>query len=119
MSFNNLYKKHEGKFAAQTIALRREIDSIVNKMNLKVFRNKYVGHFGLDENLGQNKIAASITNNELKNLLGKSQKLINMIITDAGLRPKGHSLAYYTEIPEKRSTSVFLNRLYEKKQIQN
>jgi len=41
-------------------------------MNLKMFRNKHVGHLGLEECLGYNKIETDITIDKMRQLLKKS-----------------------------------------------
>ena len=111
MSFYNLYEKHNDKLSTDTISLRESIDLIVKNMNLKTFRNKHVGHFGLDEKLGKQSVDANITTHNLEELMTKGQRLLNLIIRDAQLLPVGHSLAYYTPIPESRSVKRFLDRL--------
>lgn len=111
MSFCNLYEKHDDKLSSEAISLKENIDLIVENMNLKRFRNKHVGHFGLDEKLGKQAVVANITTYNLEELMTKGQRLLNFIIRDAQLLQVGHSLAYYTPIPESRSVKRFLDRL--------
>lgn len=112
MSFSNLYKKHSCKLSAEANSLIENIYLITQNMNLKTFRNKHVGHFGLDEKLGKQSVIANITTHNLEELMNKGQRLLNLIIRDAQLLPAGHSLAYYTPIPESRSAKRFLDRLH-------
>jgi hypothetical protein len=111
MSFSNLYKRHDKKLSIEADSLRGSIDQIVQNMNLKTFRNKHVGHFGLKEKLGKKSVAANITTHDLEELMNYGQRLLNLIIRDAQLLPAGHSLAYYTPIPDSRSAKRFLDRL--------
>lgn len=111
MSFKNLYMKYEDKFSTEARSLRENIDQIVANMNLKTFRNKHIGHFDLYVKLGQQPVVANITTHNLEELITKGQRLLNIIIRDAQLLPVGHSLAYYSPIPESRSPKRFLDRL--------
>jgi hypothetical protein len=111
MSFNNLYKRHGDNLSTEAISLRESINQIVENMNLKTFRNKHVGHFGLDEKLGKQSVVGNITTHNLEELMTKGQRLLNMTIRDAQLLPVGHSLAYYSPIPESRSAKRLLDRL--------
>ena len=111
MSFNNLYKKHSDKLSQEAKDIKESIEQLVQEMSLKRFRNKYVGHFGLDENLGKKSVTANITTENLKELMKRGQILLNLIIRDAQLLQAGHSLGYYTQIPENRSPKRFLDHL--------
>ncbi len=111
MSFPNLYKKHGQKLSDEAVKLRSTIDTIVIDMNLRVFRNKHVGHFGLIEKLGKKYVVRNITTQNIEDLLVSSEKMLNLIIRDAQLLPAGHSLAFYTPIPESRSPKKFLAHL--------
>lgn len=113
MSLKNIVAKHEDKFSDMTLALKNEIFDLVIEMNLKTYRNKHVGHFGLKECLGYEEVDRDITVDNVRLLLQKSQVFINKVIQDAGIMPEGHSLAYYSKIPESRSTTKFLRRLNE------
>lgn len=111
MSFSNLYKKHYTKLSIEARLLKDSIDQIVQNMNLKTFRNKHVGHFDLEVKLGKKSIVANITTDDLKELMNHGQELLYLIIRDAQLLPAGHSLAYYTPIPDSRSAKRFLDCL--------
>lgn len=111
LSFLNLYQKYNDKFSEETISLKNNIEKIIDCMNLKAFRNKYVGHFDLDHKLGNKSVVENITTHNLEELITKGQKLLNLIIRDAKLRPANNILAFYTPIPENRSVKRFLDRL--------
>jgi hypothetical protein len=111
MSLKNIISKYEDKLSENTQKLKKVIFGLVTEMNLKTFRNKHVGHFGLEECLGYKKVERDITVDKVRLLLKKSQIFINMLIKDAELMPEGHSLAYYSEIPASRSTKKYLMRL--------
>ncbi len=112
MSFHNLHEKYRDKLSAEASALWVRISGIVSNMNLAKFRHKYVGHFGLNEHLSSGlAVQASITNDQLHELLVAGEALINMIIRDAGVYQPGNYLAFYQPIPESRSTAQFLRRL--------
>ena len=111
MSFGNLYKRYGNKLSIEANSLKGEIDQIVESMKLKTFRNKHVGHFGLEEKLGKKTVAANITTHDLEKLMKQGQRIINLIIRDAHLLPAGHSLAYYTPIPDSRTPKRLLDRL--------
>jgi hypothetical protein len=111
MCFENLYKKYGCKFSSDTVDLKSQIQDLISSMNLKTFRNKYVGHYGLNEILGKNFIARNITTVNIETLLNKSQIMLNMIIRDAKLLPSGESLGYYSSILDSRSPKSFLDIL--------
>ncbi|WP_316674958.1 hypothetical protein [uncultured Tolumonas sp.] len=111
MSFNNLYARYENKLAPDTNALRDNINKNLQLMNLKLFRNKLVGHFDLDAKLGKKLVDGYITTQALEDLIIDGQKMLNMIIRDAELRPTGNRLAFYTPISESRSVKHFLQRI--------
>ncbi|WP_339526578.1 AbiU2 domain-containing protein [Pseudomonas sp. EA_35y_Pfl2_R111] len=111
MSLKNLIEKNESKLSASAIALKNEIFNLVENMNLKKFRNKHVGHFGLEEMLGFQATEAEITVSNVRLLLEKSQKFINILIHDAQIMPQNESLGFYSKIPNHRSTDKFLARL--------
>jgi hypothetical protein len=109
MSFKNLYEKYKNDMNHETIALYNSIVMIVEEMNLKTFRNKFVGHYDLDEKLGKNSIQGNITTDNLEELMANGQRLLNLIIKDAPLLASGHILAYYSPISQSRSVQKFLN----------
>ena len=111
MSFENLIKKYECDFSNETQIVKKQLFDLVAQMNLKVFRNKHVGHFGLDEMLGHNNIERDINVMNVRMLLDKSQIFLNMIIHDSGLMPENESLEFYRKISKTRSTAEFLKRL--------
>jgi hypothetical protein len=111
MSLTNLIEKHESSLSPSAIALKNEIFNIVKEMNLKKFRNKHIGHFGLEEMLGFQATEAEITVSNVRSLLEKSQKFINMLIHDTKIMPQNESLGFYSKIPSHRSTDKFLARI--------
>jgi hypothetical protein len=54
---------------------------------------------------------SNITTENLKELMKRGRILLNLIIRDAQLLQAGHSLGYYTQIPENRSPKRFLDHL--------
>ena len=111
MSLRNLVAKHEGSLGKDSQRLLNDIWELVEKMNLKTFRNKHVGHFGLEECLGYSQVDRDITVQSVRSLLKKADLLINYLIADASIMPEGHYLAYYSKIPTPRGTDEFLKRL--------
>ncbi|WP_286221231.1 hypothetical protein [Marinobacter apostichopi] len=111
MSLKNLVSKHESSLGEDSQQLLGEIWESVEKMNLKKFRNKHVGHFGLEECLGFKQVDRNITVQSVRSLLKRADLLINHLITDASILPQGESLAFYSKIPAPRGTDEFLKRL--------
>ncbi|PVU67073.1 hypothetical protein C9E85_05395 [Plesiomonas shigelloides] len=111
MSLKNIISKHQHNFSEETKQLYNDIILLVDEMNLKNYRNKHVGHFGLDESLGNKQVKRDITTTNTRKLLESSQILLNDIINDSSLLPKGHIVAYYTPIPQRRAPQRFLEKL--------
>lgn len=61
MSLKNLVSMHESSLGEDSQRLLGEIWELVETMNLKKFRNKHVGHFGLEECLGFEQVDRNIT----------------------------------------------------------
>ena len=111
MSLKNLVSKHKHTFEDDTRNLYENIKNLVSEMNLKVFRNKHVGHFDLEACLGYAEIDRDITVDKVRKLLTMAASFINMVIRDAKLMEEGHSLSYSPTIPTSRNTKVFLEAL--------
>ncbi|MCD1647531.1 hypothetical protein [Marinobacter adhaerens] len=111
MSLRNLVSKHESQLGEKSQRLLVEIWKSVEDMNLKKYRNKHVGHFGLEECLGYKEVDRDITVQSMRCLLKQADVFINQLIADASLLPEGHALAYYNRIPELRGTNEFLRRI--------
>lgn len=110
MSLKNLVSKYEQNFKCDTLTLYQEIETLVSDMNLKIFRNKHVGHFDLEACLGYVQIQRDITVGKVRELLAKSATFINLVIRDANLMENGQSLSYSPSIPKSRGTNEFLER---------
>lgn len=110
MSFKNLYCKHSNKLSDDAHLLFEDIRHTAESVDLKNFRNRHVGHFDLDEKLSDEWSPKKITTHDLENLINSGERLLNLIIRDAKLRPAGHVLEYCNQIPESRSTKLFLDR---------
>ena len=110
MSLDNLVSKYEATFSDETKKVKSEISALVEGMNLKTFRNKHIGHFGLPEMLGETTIERDITVMNVRELLEKAQTFINMIMHDSGSMPADESLAFYRRIPKDCSPGAFLRR---------
>ena len=111
MSLKNLVSKYEQSFKSDTLTLYQEIETLLSDMNLKIFRNKHIGHFDLEACLGNVQIPRDITVDLVRELLAKSATFINLVIRDANLMENGHSLSYSPSIPNSRGTNEFLGRL--------
>lgn len=111
MSLKNLVSKHESSLGHDSQRLLDEIWELVETMNLKIFRDKHIGHFGLEECLGFKIVDRDITVQNVRTLLKKADVLINCLIADAAILPQGESLAFYSAIPAQRGTVEFLKRL--------
>ena len=79
MSLNNFIKKYESKLTIETMDLIEKQIKLVEKMNLKLFRNKHIGHYGLNEMLGVINVERETTASNIRELLNNAKLILNKI----------------------------------------
>ena len=110
LSLNNLIEDYSHFFSDHTKSLQVRIFNLVDEMNLKGYRHKFIGHLGLNENLGLENVDSNITICNLRQLLDLSGSFLNSAFRDQN--PEGHSLpVYYRPIKKESSTEAFLRRV--------
>lgn len=111
MSIENLRIKYLSVESTEANKIYERITAILKEMNIKDFRNKYVGHFDLNNTLGISSSKHHISVNQLRNIFTLSQKYLHFLCRESGLLPKTEHMAYYSPIPASRNTQAFLNKI--------
>lgn len=109
MSLKNLHIKHGGNEKECTNSLFEKIKTIVDEMNIKQYRNRYIAHFDLTELTGGNgnMTKRNITIKKLKELCSLSQEYIQLLGWESGIFKNTEHMSYYAQIPPHRGTDIF------------
>lgn len=112
MSFRNLIQRFASTLSAEAHTHWARIEAVSAGMNLKEFRHKYVGHFGLQEHLTEGPmLKAAITSDKLHELLVAGESLINLILRPPSDDEPRNLFAFYQPIHPSQSAEQFLLRL--------
>lgn len=110
MSLRNLQAKHKSFESNEAKKIFDQIESKVNDSNIKVYRNKYLSHIGLEEALGKVYVNRFISINLLREIFVLGDKYLLQLQRDANILSGNESWSYSTKLPEYRSVTKYLSR---------
>jgi hypothetical protein len=110
LSIAALLDRSDSQVTNATIQIWNEITDIVNKMNLKDFRNKRLAHFDYDVLMGNRKIEAVVRSDKLSELLGLTEDLLHQLSSDISYNDGAKSF-FYSKIDSAHSPQEFLRRI--------
>jgi hypothetical protein len=113
LSIEALINRSASFLSEETKEIHSEIKIIVEKMNLKDFRNRRIAHLDYELLMNKIQIEAVIKNESLDQILCLSEKLLQKLSIDINYMDGSRSF-FYSKIDGTRSPQLFLSKLSQK-----
>lgn len=110
MSLRNLQERYKDCESHEAKKIFDQIESKVNNSNIKMYRNKYLSHIGLDEALGKAYVNRFISVNLLREIFELGNEYLLQLQRDANILSSCEYWSYSTKLPEYKSVAKYLSR---------